>query len=99
MNEIEQYEFDRVGYIVINNMLTGEQVASLAAAVDRLEEHAAAHVDEPPRKVSPWGAEYHKSDELGYHVQGARAEGKTLIIEDFWNADAAFDVLVNHERN
>ena len=98
MNEIEQYEFDRLGYIVIDNMLTGEQVASLAAAVDRLEEHAAAHVDEPPRKVSAWGAEYHASDELGYHVQGARVEGRTLIIEDFWNADAAFDVLVNHER-
>ncbi|MDA0338205.1 MAG: phytanoyl-CoA dioxygenase family protein [bacterium] len=98
MNEIEQYEFDRVGYIVIENMLTQDQVASLAAAVDRLEEHAAAHVSKPPRKVSPWGAQYHASEELGYHVQGERAEGKTLIIEDFWNADPAFDVLVNHER-
>lgn len=98
MNEIEQYEFDRAGYIVIKDMLTAEQVASLAAAVDRLEEHAAAHVDKPPRKKSAWGAEYHASDELGYHVQGERAEGKTLIIEDFWNADPAFDVLANHGR-
>ena len=98
MNETEQYEFDRVGYIVIENMLTDDQVTSLAGAVDRLEEHAAAHVDKPPRKTSAWGAEYHASDELGYHVQGERAEGKTLIIEDFWNADATFDVLANHER-
>ncbi len=98
MNEIELYEFDRVGYIVIEDMLSAAQVASLATGVDRLEEHAAAHVDLPPRKVSPWGAEYHANEELGYHVQGERAEGKTLIIEDFWNADPAFDVLVDHER-
>lgn len=98
MNEIEQYEFDRLGYIVIEEMLTNDQVASLAAAVDRLEEHALAHVNLPPRKVSAWGAEYHASDALGYHVQGERAEGKTLIVEDFWNADPAFDVLANHER-
>ena len=98
MNEVEMYEFDRLGYIVIEDMLSADQVASLATAVDELEEHAVAKVDRPPRKVSAWGAEYHASDELGYHVQGERAEGKTLIIEDFWNADPAFDLLVNHER-
>lgn len=98
MNEAEIYEFDRTGYIVIPDMLTDAQVASLSDAVDRLEEHAATHVDKPPRKTSAWGAEYHADAELGYHAQGERAEGKTLIIEDFWNADPAFDVLVDHER-
>ena len=34
--------------------------------------------------------------DLGYHVQGAREEGKTVIIEDFWNADPAFDLLLAH---
>ena len=98
MTEEERYEFDRNGYVVIEEMLTAGEVASLKAAVDRLEEHAAARVDRPPRKKSPWGAEYHADEDLGYHVQGERAEGKTLIIEDFWNADEAFDVLVGHER-
>lgn len=98
MNETEIYEFDRAGYIVIENMLSADEVASLAEAVDRLEEHAAARVNDPPRKKAPWGAEYHADTDLGYHVQGERAEGKTLIIEDFWNADPAFDVLVNHAR-
>ena len=42
MTEEEQYEFDRVGYIVIENMLADDEVASLKTAVDALEEHAAA---------------------------------------------------------
>ena len=48
MNEIETFEFDRQGYIVIEGLLTAAQVASLAAAVDDLEEHALARIDEPP---------------------------------------------------
>ena len=31
-------------------------------------------------------------------MQGTNDEGQTLIIEDFWNADSAFDVLVTHAR-
>ena len=34
---------------------------------------------------------------MGYHVQGSNAEGRTIIIEDFWNADPAFDLLLGHE--
>ena len=98
MTEEELYEFGRVGYIVIDNMLDPSQVASLRTAVDWVEEHAAANVDQPPRKKSPWGADYHANPEHGYHAQGAREEGKTLIIEDFWNADPAFDLLLDHER-
>ena len=97
MNEIERYEFDRQGFVVIDNMLTAAQVESLAAAVDALEEHAVARLDAPPRTRSPWGPEYHRDPDLGYHVQGARAERSTVIIEDFWNADPAFDVLIGHQ--
>ena len=98
MDEKEQYEFDRQGYIVIPQLLTGDEVARLARAVDELEEHALAHVQLPPRKVSAWGAEYHVNSERGYHVQGAKGEGKTLMVEDFWNADPAFDLLADHAR-
>ena len=98
MNDAELYEFDRRGYIVIEGMLTPAEVASLAAAIDALEEHALAHVGEPPRKKSPWGAEYHRNPAKGYHVQGSNAEGATVIIEDFWNASAAFDVLLGHRQ-
>lgn len=97
MTEIERYEFDRQGFIVIENMLTEKQVSSLTAAIDSLEEHAVLHVEKPPRKKSPWGAEYHRDSELGYHVQGSNADGSTIIIEDYWNADSTFDVLLDHE--
>ena len=98
MNEFEQYEFDRNGYIVIRDMITAEQAASLALAIDTLEEHALTRLDASPRKKSPWGPEYHRDATYGYHTQGSNAEGKTLMVEDFWNADEAFDVLVNHPR-
>ena len=96
MNEIDTFEFDRQGYIVIPGLLTEAEVTSLSAAVDELEEHALAHVSEPPRKDSGWGANYHASSERGYHTNGERAEGKTLIVEDYWNANPAFDVLLDH---
>jgi len=31
-------------------------------------------------------------------VNGSSAHGQTVIIEDFFNADPAFDLLVNHPR-
>ena len=52
MDEVEKYEFDRQGYLVIRNILTDGQVATLAAAVDALEEHALALVGRPPRTVT-----------------------------------------------
>ena len=70
----------------------------MAAAIDELEEHATSNLDQPPYKFSGWGARYHANQERGYHVQGQRAEGKTMIIEDYWNAHTAFDVLLDHER-
>ena len=96
MNDIQRYEFDRQGFLVIDNLLTPAQVTTLAGAVDALEEHAVARLDAPPRKRSPWGAEYHRDPDLGYHVHGAREQGATVIIEDFWNAAPAFDVLIGH---
>ena len=34
MNDIETYEFDRLGYLVIPDLLTASEVKSLAAAID-----------------------------------------------------------------
>ena len=96
MNEVELYEFDRQGFIVIEGLLKPDEVASLSAAIDALEQHALEHVDEPPRKKSGWGADYHQS-EKGYHTRGSDDEGDTLMIEDYWNADPAFDELLQHE--
>jgi ectoine hydroxylase-related dioxygenase (phytanoyl-CoA dioxygenase family) len=97
VNEVQRYEFDRQGFLVIESMLSAEQVARLAQAVDSLEEHAVARIDAPPRKRSSRGSEYHHDPDLGYHVEGSREEGATVIIEDFWNADPAFDLLIGHQ--
>jgi ectoine hydroxylase-related dioxygenase (phytanoyl-CoA dioxygenase family) len=98
MNDIERYEFDRTGYIVIKQMLSREQARDLLGAVNELEAHALAHIAEPPRKKAAWGNEYHLDAERGYHAWGERADGKTLMIEDFWNATPAFDGLLDHPR-
>ena len=98
MTDIEIYEFDRQGYLILPDFLSRDEVASLGETVDRLEAHALENVDKPPRKWSARDSDYHVNEELGYYVKGEKAEGKTLIIEDFWNADPAFDFLVDHER-
>ena len=98
MNDAERYEFDRLGYLVIPDMLTPDDVARLVPVVDDLEEHAVQRVNDPPRKKSGWGVDYHANPERGYHVQGAREKGKTIIIEDFWNADPVFDFLMDYPR-
>src|SRR5260221_1925407 len=100
MNNIEKYELDRVGYLVIRQMLTPGEIKSMAGAVDELEQHALENLSKPPHKFSPWGwgGPYHQDPERGYHASGQKASGKTLIIEDFWNATPAFDMLINHAK-
>ncbi len=96
MNDIEKYEFDRLGYIVIPDLLTDTEVKSLSVAADAAEEDALAQVDRPPDKVSAYGLEYRHNPEKGYFVSGRREEGSTLLIEEFFNLDRTFDVLVDH---
>ena len=61
MTDIQKYEFDRLGYLVLPGFLTSAETQTLATAIDALEEHAAAHVKLPPRKTAAWGSEYHLS--------------------------------------
>ncbi|MCY4064337.1 MAG: phytanoyl-CoA dioxygenase family protein, partial [Chloroflexi bacterium] len=96
MNRIEEYEFDRLGYLVIPDFLTGDELKTLSAAIDALEEHALAQAHRPPDKISAIGLKYRHDPERGYYASGAREEGNTLIIEDFYNADPAFDILIDH---
>ena len=37
MNDIEKYEFDRMGYLVIKNLLKEEQVKNLLSSIDLLK--------------------------------------------------------------
>jgi ectoine hydroxylase-related dioxygenase (phytanoyl-CoA dioxygenase family) len=96
MTDIQKYEFDRLGYLVLPGILNAAECAKLATAIDALEDHAAEHVKQAPRKQSVWGPEYHASSDKGYLASGELGPGKTLIIEDFFNADPVFDLLVEH---
>ena len=98
MTEVEQYEFDRQGFLVLQNFLTDEEVSRLKPAIDELEGHAIEHYQLEPRKVSKWGYECHFNSERGYHVGGGHQYGQSLLIEDFFNFDKAFDFLVNHPK-
>lgn len=98
MDTQEKYEFDRQGFLVIPQMLTNAEVAQLSAAMDRLEAHALVHVDLPPRRISLWGVDVHYNPERGYYAHGSGGSGNTLIVEDFFNTDPAFDFLVNHSQ-
>ena len=98
MTEIERYEFDRTGYLVIPQILSADETARLAQAVEMLTAHAEEHLNEKPRVRAPWGIDCHRDEELGYHVSGGLGKGETIIIEDFFNADPAFDLLVSHPQ-
>jgi hypothetical protein len=98
VNDIEKYEFDRLGYMTIPNLLEQDQVEALRRAVDEVEEMAIRQADLPPRKRSLWGPEYHHCVERGCFFNGGNGHGQTMMVEDFFNADPAFDLLVNHSR-
>ena len=98
MNDVEKYEFDRLGYLVIPELLSSAQAAALLSVVDELEAHAAANVHTDPPKPNGWKVDTHRNMERGYHAYGAKEESKTLVIEDFWNADPAFDFLMDYPR-
>ncbi len=84
MTDIEKYEFDRLGYLVLPGLLKPEEALILASVIDELEEHAAARVNQPPRKKSVWGPDYHANPEKGYYVSGERQEGRTTDHRGFF---------------
>jgi hypothetical protein len=107
MTETEQYTFDLNGYLVIPQLLATDETASLAKAAEVLTEHAEDHLEDPPRVTALRGVDYHRDEELGYHVScnwrsdddtAKEVNGRSLLIEDFFNANSAFDCLVNHAR-
>jgi hypothetical protein len=107
MHEIARYELDRLGYLVIPGLLTPDETASILAGIDRVEEHALARIENEPRKRGVWtqtGWDHYHDAERGYFAadfgtglrNGLAGHGTTLVVEDFFNADPAFDALVDH---
>ena len=89
VNEIERYEFDRQGFVVIENLLTTGQIERPWRPRSTRSKSTPWPGSTRRRASAVRGApEYHRDPDLGYHVRGARAERCTVIIEDFWNADS-----------
>ncbi len=97
MDDRERYLFDLQGYIYIPGLLSSAECMALCAAAKEAEQHALACRDESPRKQSKWGTTYWHNEALGYYAGGEAAEGKTLLIEDFWLQSPVFDLLIGHE--
>ncbi|MBA3707790.1 MAG: phytanoyl-CoA dioxygenase family protein [Planctomycetes bacterium] len=96
MDDLARYQFDHQGYLVIRGLLSPGEVQGLGAAVDALEAHALAHAPVQPRKPAVWNQVYRVDERRGYHATGESIDGASLMVEDFWNADPAFDLLVDH---
>src|SRR5262249_8365571 len=99
-NDTERYLFDLSGYVTIPGLLDAGEAAVLLQACRDLEEDALAcapaESSASPRWKAVWGPEYWQSPEHGYFASGARKEGGTLMVEDFWNYSPAFDFLISH---
>jgi hypothetical protein len=99
MSKRDLFELDRSGYLLIKGLLTPPESAQLAAAVDRLESDAHARLADGAGPVPPSTF----FAQRGYHAlvnagRGADGPGRftSVVLEDWWNADSAFDLLVDH---
>jgi hypothetical protein len=55
MDNTEQYEFDRQGFLVLKDFLTSQEVDKLAPVVNRLVDHGEEHYEQEPRKKEQMG--------------------------------------------
>jgi hypothetical protein len=105
VNDTERYEFDRLGYLVLPEILSAGEVTSLREASDWLIDRALGQLeDEDGRRRgirlgetdTVHDAEYAYTASLGPRGQGPDRYGETLYVGGFLNANPAFDVLVDH---
>ena len=99
MSEQDLFELDRSGYLLIKGLLMPAESVRLATAMDLLESDAHARLVEAGGSVLP--ANYFA--DRGYHAlvnagRGADEPGRftSMVLEDWWNADSAYDLLVDH---
>jgi hypothetical protein len=100
MNDTERFLFDCHGFIHIENFLGLAEIKALLETSKALEQHSQACEHNSPRFRSIIGFEYWQSKEFGYLATycDTPADGRTLVIDDFWLYSSVFDVLVGHER-
>lgn len=101
MDDLERYHFDLNGYLLVKNLLSPAEVAQALSGADALEQRFAASVNaEPKYKSLQYKMDYHYDEELGTSSYEANhgGGGPQYVVDDFLNADAAFDLFVGHAR-
>lgn len=97
MNDIEKYQFDLNGYLLVKSLLNADEVNGYLAAATALEAHVAENIDAEPRLVGFTGLSY-RFDEK-YQCSSYKNDaggGLQFIVDDFLNSSDAFDSLVGH---
>jgi hypothetical protein len=99
MDDVEKYHFDLNGYLLVKGALDREATARCLAAADALEKRVEATVDSEPHYVGHFGLRYHYDEALGCSSYSSNhgGGGMQYVVDDFLNADPAFDVFVGHE--
>ncbi len=98
MNDVEKYQFDLNGYLLLKGILDPDSVARCLAASNTLEDRIRSTIDDEPHFIGHYGLRYHYDEELGYcsYVTNHGGGGSQYIVDDILNADPAFDALVGH---
>lgn len=101
MDDRERYHFDLNGYLHVKGVLSPAEVAQALSAMDGLEQHfvETAHA-EPKYHSLHFKMDYHYDAKLGTssYVANHGGGGPQYIVDDFLNADPAFDLFVGHAR-
>jgi hypothetical protein len=97
MNNVEKYQFDLNGYLLVKRLLSASEVDSCLAAANALEAHFAENIDAEPRLVGFTGLSYRFDEKHQcYSYKSDFGGGLQIIVDDFLNASQAFDLLIGH---
>ena len=97
MNDVEKYNFDLNGFLLIKRLLDPAIVARCLAATNALEDRIRSTIHDEPHFIGHYGLRYHYDEELGYcSYESKGGPGPQYIVDDILNADPAFDALVSH---
>jgi hypothetical protein len=100
MDDFERYQFDLNGYLHVKGILSAQEAAQALAAADAFEQRVATSVHaEPKYHALHWKTDYHYDAQMGTSsYESNDGGGSQYIVDDFLNADPAFDFFVGHER-
>ncbi len=101
MDDRERYHFDLNGFLHVKGILSPQEVEQVLEAMEALEDRFVSSVNAHPRYHSlQFKMDYHYDPELGTSTYEANhgGGGPQYIVDDFLNADPAFDLFVGHPK-